>query len=294
MGMNKFSASSPFFVNFEFVDRLENRAKGFAMNVSDRQSEVIDAARVNQPRGKDQQFCTQSLQSGLLPALRQTQKLEPLHEIVSQNDQIKMRFVGQKVVSGNFAQRKTFFEFFDIQFGSGSTFVKMPNARWGKPEVGDENVIKIMFGFPESGLLFLLLSAIVGTTHRNKTVRFGKIVWLIKETGGLPAVAAKGAITQSLNTFAQGLGQFGNDHKSDSSLVEGSAERVIVESGIGPQANPIKIRRQLLQAFLKEDPNASRRSRVAGSQNSVPATTGVPLETQQRVIAGATPGFCGL
>ena len=199
---------------------------------------------------------------------------------------MKVCLVGQKAVGWNLAQRKTLLELSDIQFGPGSLAIKMPDAGRGQMQVGNKQMIKIIFEFEQSWLLVFVL--ILRTPNHDKTLRVFEVVRLIGKGSGLPAILTKVVISKRLDSFLNGSGHSTDNHVTDLSLVEHFDQSMVEEPGVGPQANSVKVRRHLLQALLEEHFDFCCSVRVAGSQNSVPESPRASFEAKQGMIARAS------
>lgn len=128
MDTNNFSTKRYKLRDFELLDFRKNRLKEYFVWVSFGQSELIFSARVDQTAGDNQEVCTNGLEGSRVPSLWQRETLEPVNQIVDQKNQMKVCLIGKKTIGRNFAQRKAFFEFSDIQFAVGSGFVKNPHT----------------------------------------------------------------------------------------------------------------------------------------------------------------------
>ena len=126
------------------------------MDITWREFELIFASRVNQASWQSEQLSAKSLQCSRLPPLRQREAFEPVDQIVGQKDQMEIDLVGQEVVGRNLAQRKTFFEFPNVQFHPSPLFVEMPYRLRFQREIRDKDMIEIILEFPEGQLEFML------------------------------------------------------------------------------------------------------------------------------------------
>ena len=220
----KFSTKLPDFQAFDISERLMEE---FLMNITRGNFEFVGATGINQARRQNQQFAANRLQRRRLPFVWQAKKLEPVDQIVAQKNQIKIDLIGQKAVGGNISQREAFFELPDIQLASGSRPVKMPYAFCVQRKIGDKNVIKIVFEFPECKLNLFLLSLWLGAPDYDKTMGFLPIVRLIDKLGRLPAVSSEGMITEILDSFLNRAGYFGYNCVTDILIVERLYEFVV-------------------------------------------------------------------
>lgn len=87
--------------------------------------------------GHQQDFLPQRLQCCRLELPRQTQTLKPVHEVVGQQKQMEVRFVGQVVPRRNVTQSVVALELLDDQFDGGAVVVETPEVEWLERQVGD-------------------------------------------------------------------------------------------------------------------------------------------------------------
>jgi len=184
MAINKFSTN---LCNFELVYSFEGLIKEFLMGIPLRQLELISSSSVNQTSRQGKQISAQSMQSSRVPLLWQTETFEPVDQIVSQQNQMKMNLIGQETVGRNIAQGEAFFEFSDIQFASGPGFVKMPYVFRFEGKIGNKGMVKVILEFPECELTFFFLGFWFGAAHYDEAMRSLPIVRLVSKLSRLPA-----------------------------------------------------------------------------------------------------------
>ncbi len=274
--------------NFELVYSFEGLIKEFLMGIPLRQLELISSSGVDQASRQGKQISAQSMQGGRVPFLRQAQPFEPVDQIVSQQNQMKMDLIGQKTVGGNVAKRKTFFEFSDVQFAAGSGFVKMPHVFRTQQKIGNEGMVKVILEFPESELIVLFLGFWFGSAHYNKSMRPLPIVRLVSKLSCLPASLSEGAVTKVLSSFLNRLGHFGHDRVTSLFLVEWFDEFVVEESRVGANPDAIEVFGNSLSAGRPERLGSSCRMSIPWAQKPMPGISRMCLEANQRVIAGAS------
>lgn len=147
--MNDFSAN---LWNFDLSYFLYGLKEEFLMDVSGRKFELVFVSGADQSCRQNQEFSAQSLQGSRMPFPWQAESPEPIDQVVSQEDDLKVNFVGQKTVGRNLAQRETFFEFSDVQFCASPLSVEMPDCLWLQSQIRNKEMIKVVFEFPEAQL----------------------------------------------------------------------------------------------------------------------------------------------
>src|SRR5438093_185944 len=106
-----------------------------------------------QLRRHQKDLVAQSPERGCLKFRWETQPLEPIHQIVSQQQQMKISFVGQEMMSWDLAQMITAFEFANDPFHARPAVVEAPHVQWLQREIGNKDLIKILAQLEESQLV---------------------------------------------------------------------------------------------------------------------------------------------
>ena len=275
------------------IDFLDGLKKEFLVDVSWGHFDLIFASRVNQTSWQIEQFSAQSMQSSRTPLLRQTQTFEPVDQIVSQQNQMKMNLIGQEAVGRNIAQGKAFFEFSDIQFASGPGFVEMPYVFRAQRKIGNKGMIKVILEFPERELIVFFLRLWFGATHYDELVWLLPVVRLVSKASHLPPVFPEGMIAKVLNLFLNRLGHLGYYHVTNPFLVERFDEFVVVKPRVGADTDSVEVFGNLLSAGQPERLSSACRMGISRTQEAMPGIPGMPFEANQRLIAG-TSGFGGV
>lgn len=251
-----------------------------------REFELILASRANQSSRKVQQLSAKRLQGSRAQFSSQTQTLEPIDQVVSQEDEMEMNLVGQEAVGRNLAQRETFFELSDVQFHPCSLFVEMPYSLRLQGKIRDKNMIKVILEFPEAQLepFFQLFG--FGPANYDKAMRSFPVVRLISKLGCLPASLSEGMVAKMLDLLLNRLGHFGHNHIAYSFLVERFDKFVVEESRVGTNTDTVKILWNLLLSSRPEHLDSSNRVGISRTQHPMPGISAVALETDQRIITG--------
>lgn len=85
----------------------------------------------------------QGLQGGVLKVRWEAEALEPIDEVVSQQEQMEVRLVGKEVTRGDAAQGIVALELFDQQLDASAIVVEAPEVERLQGEVGDEDLVVI-------------------------------------------------------------------------------------------------------------------------------------------------------
>jgi len=266
----------------------ESLQKEFLMGIPLWQPEVILASREDQTTRNSKQVFVERLHSYRFPLLRQTEALEPIGQIVTQEDEVKMYLVCQEVAGWNIAQGEAFFEFSDVQFASGSGFVKMPYGFWSQREIGNKGMVKIVFELPERELAFFFFDFGFGTANYNEAVRSFPIPRLIAELGCLPASYLESMITKPLNLLLDRLGHLGHNHVTNPFLVEQFDKLVVEKPRVGTNADSVEVFGNFSSADQPERLSSTCRMGISRTQKAMPGISGMSFETNQRMIAGTS------
>ncbi len=276
---------------FGFFYLFESLQKESLMGILLWQSEVILASREDQATRHSEQAFVECFHSYRFPLLWQTETFEPIGQIVSQENQMKMNLIGQKTVGRNIAQRKSFFEFSDIQFASGSGLVKMPYPFRTQRKIGNKCMVKVIFEFPECKLIFFFFDFWLGPADYDETVRSFPIPRLIGKLSRLPTTFSEGMVTKILNLFLNRHSHFGYDYVTSPFLVERLDKLVVVESRIGSDTNAVEVFGDLLATSRPKCPSSSCWMGISWTQDATPSIPAVSFEANQGLVTGSSGLF---
>src|SRR6266403_1944192 len=240
-----------------------------------------------QLRRHQKDLLAQGCQGGALKLRRQTKPLEPIDQVVSEQQQMKISFVGQEVMRRNLAQVITALEFANDPFQARSAVVEAPQVQWLQREIGDKHLIKILAQLEESQLVagpFRL-----GSSHYYKAVTFFQPEWLVEELSG-ENVSPMLVVAQAGKPLLDGLSQLGGDHKVSFSLLQPGNGLVVVETLVGADDNVFDPSGKLGKTGLEQRTNPSASINMSGTQLPVPEVLRLSFEAEQRVIRSA-PGL---
>ena len=104
--------------------------------------------------GRHQQsLLAQSLESGVLKLLRQAEALEPIDQIVAEQQQVKVGFVGEEVMTGDTAECVISLELANDQFDTGAVVVAAPEVERLQRQIGDQDLVVVAAELEQCQLL---------------------------------------------------------------------------------------------------------------------------------------------
>lgn len=218
-----------------------------------------------------------------------------MNDIGRKEQQLKESHVGGPKVGGNFPQRVIVKQFSDVLLDSGSRAVEQIDPPGADFEVGDQNVVDILFVFEEGQLPGLFWIFGNGTADHHKAVRFFPFV--VNSPPELPDLPA---MTHFLESDASGAGLdvgilLGYDHVATAAPVEKTNNPAAVKTRIQSESDAASanVLRDFLQADAEKRDGSGRRNSVSGSQRSVPEFLEMGLEAEQGMIR-ASSRFLGI
>lgn len=168
----------------------------------------------------------EGLQRGLLKLGRQAEPLEPVHQVVGQQEEMEVGLVGHEVASGDAAQGILSFELFDEQLHSGAVVVEAPEVQRVQRQIGDQDLVVISAKLEERELLAGRLG--LGPSHDDEAVRMEPPRRLTPELGHLDP-AAWAHIPQVRQPACDRSRQASDDHEAGSLLFEPLDQRMVVK-----------------------------------------------------------------
>lgn len=154
---------------------------------------------------------TQGLERGVLKGWGQAQPLEPVDQVVGQQEQMEIGFVGEEVASGNTAQGVLPFELLDQQLDSGTVVVEAPQVERLQRQICNQNLVVIRPEFEAGQLLGRLLR--LGPPDHDEPIGMRPPSRLVAELGYLDPAA--GTDVPEVREFALDRGrQASDDHEA--------------------------------------------------------------------------------
>src|SRR6516164_1670321 len=127
----------------ETLDLAQGVAPGEFAGTAGRQQQVRSVVRAHQLRWHEQDAFAQSLQGRFLHLRRQAQALEPVDEIVGQQEQMEVRLVGEEVSRRDGTKSVVAFELANDELDASSIVVEAPEVQRLQREIGDEHLVVI-------------------------------------------------------------------------------------------------------------------------------------------------------
>ena len=250
-----------------------------------RHGQARAVASSQQLRRHQEDLVAQGRERRALKLRGQAEPLEPVDQIVSQQQEMKVSFVGQEMMRWNLAQVITAFEFANDPFHARSAVVEAPQIQWLQRQIGDKHLIKILAQLEESQLVARLFR--LGSSHHYKAVTLFQSEWLVEELGGRN-VSPMMAVAQAGEPLLDGLSQLGGNHKARFSLFQPGDGLVVVETLVGADDNLSDASGKLGKASCEERTNAGAGISMSGTQLPVPEVLRFSCEAEQRVIRSSS------
>jgi len=217
-----------------------------------------------------------------MKVLRETESLEPVHEIVPQEKKMKIHLVGLKVSGGDLGQRIILFEFSDDALHSGPAIVEAPSILWPKGEVGDEQMVGIAFDRKQrqlsSGLVLWQRFA-----DGDEPMRGFPVEGLIAKLGHCQPGSNLSEAPMG-NGALKGRSDLGHDDIACPFFFEIFDSYMVVETHIASHSDPLSRGRKLGKTGSQELHRSSPRMNISRTKFSMPEVFGMSLETHQRMI----------
>ncbi len=275
---------------FELFDFFECMSpRDFALPAPG-QGEARSVVSAPQLCGHQQDFLAQCLQCGGLEIGRQAEPLEPVHQVVGQQEQMEVGFVGQVVARGDVAQGVVAFELLDDQLDGSAMVVEAPEVEWLQGQIGDENLVMIAPELKQSQLFAGILR--LRPSDHYETRRMWPTVSLVVKPSCLDA-PAEAAVAQTAQSPLDRRSKPCHDDVACALLLHPVDQLVIEKPFVGAQNHAPDTARGFGKAGLDALQRAARRAHIPGSQLAMPEVPGLGFETQQRVV-GTAPRLAGV
>lgn len=248
-----------------------------------------------QPGRQNQEVGANSVQSGREVLRRQTESFEPMNDIGGKQQDLKESNVGCPRIGRYFAQGIIVEEFADVFLYRGSWIVKQIDPPRADFEVGDKEVVDILFVLEQSQLLGFCRVFWSGTAQYHKAMELAPfVVDFLPELAHLPAVlkSLKFAAPSPLLEVRELLG---HHHIAAPAVVEKSNHAAAVKARIHPKTDATSGNRlgYLGQADFQEGHSSCRSHGISRSQRTVPELLEVSLEAEQGMV-GTSASFFGV
>jgi len=231
------------------------------------QHQDIFSAPIDQVGWKAQELMSQRFDGRAQLCFRQTQSLEPMQEVVRQEQQLKKGDVSRPALGGNFVERQITEQLADGLLDTGTAEVVGPRSPGGQPEVADQHRIAIVPVFEQRQLLGLLWINRQGSPNGDEAMGLAPFLGTVLELGEAPAefqIRKPGFFS---HLFVR-LVTAANDGKAASPLAQIINQAAGKKARVGqkPNAGAGEGRRDFVQTAFDEVPGSGVGTGVAGSE----------------------------
>ena len=223
----------------------------------------------------------QRLQGHVLKVRGQAEPLEPVDQVVGQKEQMEVGLVGEKVPSGDAAQRIVSRELVDQQFDGRAVVVKAPEIERLQWQVGAQHVVVILVELEERQLGGGLLG--LRASHHDEPVGMRPASRLVAELGDLDPTTWAG-IPQVRQLAFDGGRPARDDHEAGSLPFEPLDQRVVVKPFVRADNHQPDPGRNLRETRREQVEGPAGGMGIARPQFAMPEVLGPSLEAEQRVV----------
>lgn len=194
---------------------------------------------------------------------------------------MEVGLVGEKVSSGDAAQRIVALELFDQQFDARAVVVQAPEIERFQGQVGDQHLVVILAELEERQLGggFVGLRA----SYHDEAVGMGPAGRLVAELGDLDPATWAGILQVRQLAFDGGR-QARDDHEAGSLPFEPFDQRVVVKAFVRADNHQPDPGRNLRETRREQVEGPAGGMGIARPQLPMPEVLGPPLEAEQRVV----------
>lgn len=255
--------------------------KQFLMGIADRQPDRWDSLRTNQFARNRQKVAANRLKRTAVVRFGKTKAFEPVQEIVSEADQMKISDIGFPDSRRDFAQAVGLFEFPNYEFRFGPVVVEAPDPVRGQSEIGDDRLISESLHLKKRKLPARFFG--YGTPNDDKTFCRFPALGLVAEFGS-EDLARNSMEAKTAEPGFHRLGEFRHDRVGSPSFLEKFDDLVIEECVVGADANLLDRRRDLQESALQKFEGHACRVDVARMKAAFPNISCDPFETKQWMV----------
>jgi hypothetical protein len=221
-----------------------------------------------------------------LPIGRETETFEPVDQVVSEKDQMKIGLIGSPISGGDFAQGIGFEEFSNDEFSRGSLIVKTPEIQGLQREIGDDHMVGIASHLEKRELP----GGLVGnkTPHHDEALSGFPSPRFVFELGH-PEPGKDLLVMQTSKASLNRFGDSGHNgiERRDSLKILGNC--MVVEGRIGSYTDLSNTRGQLGDAFFQNLDGVRSWMDIAREIDSFPDIARLSFETEKGLIRGPSP-----
>lgn len=266
---------------FESLDLMERMLPSRLARPTRRQRQAGPVPHATQLGGHQQDLAAEGLQRGCLKLRRKAEPLEPVHQVVGQQEQMEVGCVGEEVPRGDAAQGIIPFELLDQQLHAGPVVVKAPEVERLQRQVGDQHLVVILAKLEERQLRGRLLR--LRSSHDDEAIRMRPAGRLRAELGDLDSTTRGGVPEVRQLAFDRGR-QASDDHKPGPPGFEPLDQRVVVKPFVRADNHQSDSGGNLREAGGEEVACPAGRMDIARPQFPMPEVFAPALEAEQGVI----------
>ena len=230
----------------------------------------------------------QGLQRGRVQLGGKTQPLEPVDDVVGEQEEVEVGFVGEEVSGRDAAQGVVAFELADQEFDSRAVVVQAPQLQRLQRQVGDEDLIVVAAHLEQGQLRARLLG--LRPADDDEAIRPRSAHGTVVEFGGFHAGTHPLVVQLAQPTF-DGSSQPRHDDKAPPLGVDPLHQLAIEKSFVGADNHTAYANRNLGAAGREHLAHPARGVDIAGPQLAVPEVAALAFEAQQRVIRPRAVSF---
>ena len=218
-----------------------------------------------------------ALKRGPLKLGRQAESLEPVHQVVGQQEEMEVGLVGHEVAGGNAAQGVVSLELYDQQFDPGAVVVvEAPEVQRVQGQIGDQDLVVISAELEERQLIGRLVG--LRPSHHDEAIRMGPPGRLVAKLGDLDAPAGT-HIPQVCQLALDRSREAGDDHEPGPLRFESLDQRVVVKPFVRADYHQPNPGGNLREACREQNARPTGGMGIARPQLAMPEVLAPALET---------------
>src|ERR1035441_4006270 len=270
---------------FECVNFSPRQHERLPVMIISRQLQGVPTPAPNQFGGQHQKVCAQALQRGRQIFRWQAEPLESVHQIESQQQELKKRHIGYPIICGNLSQRIIIQQLPDVFLDIGPLHIKPPQSVRSQSQVRDHRLIRIPAIFQEHQLGGFIGVFGEQTANGHKAPGLFPALALILEFSYADPVGSPRK-SEAQHFATQGRIHFGHDDVAAALGFQVADELRSPQAEVCPNADPRAgpSRRKLGQTSPHEVDHAGVGRTIARAKRAMPKLLACGFKTQQGMI----------
>jgi len=273
------------------------RQEHFSVMIIAWQLQHIPARSAGEFAGQHQKVAADRLDRCSPILLGQAKPLEPMHQVIGEQQQLKERHVGRPLLGRDFVQRQMMQQLPDGFLDVGARVIGPPDILRLQRQVGDVGRILESAHLHQGQLIGLVGSLFHGAPHHNEAMGLFPFLRPVFKVGDTPAKMhglETGVMRRRQEVFHLG----GHDEVAAARLVQMLHERPAKVTRVGQKTNPRPrhVRGNFFQTPVDHEAGAGIGGRIARTQRAMPELLAVSFKAQNGMIGGAAllPGIVAL